>query len=136
VAATITGLVKSILAGPLPAVPVFRDEETAGGLPSAGAWVVVHETLSRLPSAAEGRNVRLRRELVQVDVWQHRTPGVPDDPTVAATVERALDAALPAALTGGDTVSRLRPENSHRAYDPTTQLVVESLTVAVARHTT
>lgn len=134
--ATITGAIKAILAGPLPAVPVFRDQEEAGGAPSSGAWITVNEALSRFPASAEGRGVRLRRELVQVNVWQKRTPAHPDDETVALTVERALDAAGPVVLTGGDGLVRFRPEGTHRAYDPTTQLVHEAVTVAVARHLT
>jgi len=134
-AATITGAIKAILAGPLPTVPVFRDSEEAGGAPG-DLWIVVHESLSRIPNPAESRNRRRRRELVQVDVWQKRTLTRPDDLTVALTVERTLEAAAGQVLTGGDSLLRFRPETTYRSYDQRTSLVREAITVAVTRHLT
>ena len=131
--ATITGAIKALLAVPLPAVPVSKDQRTG---PSSGAWVVVYEGLSRLPTVAETHGVRRRRELVQVDVWQQLTASHADNETIAPTVERTLDAAPPQALTGGDSLVRLRPESYFRSFDEKTLLLRESITVAVIRHLT
>lgn len=130
-AATITGAIKALLASSFPTAPVFAEQ--AGTIPSTGPWFVVHEGISRIPAQAEGRGVRLRRELVQVDVWQHSATF---DPSVPLTVERVLDASYGAALSGGDSIVRFRPENTHRAVDQAAATTADQITVAAARHLT
>lgn len=132
---TVTGVIKALLAGPLPNWPVYRDQEDFDGAATSG-YIVVHEDIATNPAAASARGTRLARQLVQVDIWQPRTAATPDDPSIKPTVERTLDAAPPTTLTGGDRIDRLRPESSHRQFFPATGMVLESLTVAVGRHLT
>lgn len=131
-AATLGGLVRSVLGAAGITLPVSMDE-TRDKAPDTFPYITVSDGVTRVRHPNGAPSVISRSELIQVDVWQKRDPTA-EDSTIPLAVERALNAAASAQLTNnGGTVYRMVVESSRRMFEKDTRIVHDALSVRVTR---